>query len=72
MIGPYFFENAAAGVRYRDVITNVLWNQLNCMDLEDIFKNFVNRVNVCKQGRGGHSSDVAFHTEPPGLYIIIK
>ena len=43
MIGPYFFENAAGnavtvnGVRYRDMITNFLWEELNGIDLEDIF-----------------------------------
>jgi len=43
VIGPYFFENAAGnavtvnGVRYRDMITNFLWEELNGIDLEDIF-----------------------------------
>ena len=43
VIGPYFFENDAGnavtvnGVRYRDMITNFLWKELNGMDLEDIF-----------------------------------
>jgi hypothetical protein len=41
VIGPYFFENKAGkavtvnGVRYRDMITEFLWPQLDGMDMED-------------------------------------
>ncbi len=43
VIGPHFFENEAGetvtvnGVRYRDMITNFLWPQLDGMDLEDMW-----------------------------------
>ncbi|CAK9810854.1 Transposable element Tc3 transposase [Anthophora plagiata] len=156
VIGPYFFDNdvgnavTVTGIRYRDMITNFLWKELNGMDLEDIFfqqdgatchtaaetmqlfqtkfygrvisrhgdvnwpprsctltpldfflwgflkgkvyannpqtipelkevigrtiteispqmchnviENFNKRINVCQQGRGGHLSDIVFHT----------
>jgi hypothetical protein len=44
VIGPYFFENNAAGnavtvneVRYRNMITEFLWPQLDGMDMEDMW-----------------------------------
>ena len=43
IIGPYFFENEAGnsvtvtGERYRAMITNFLWPELNGMDVEDIW-----------------------------------
>ena len=42
MIGPYFFEDGAGnavtvnGERYRNMITEFLWPQLDGMDLEDV------------------------------------
>ena len=43
IIGPYFFENEAGnsvtvtGERYRAMITNFLWPELNGMDVEDVW-----------------------------------
>ena len=43
MIGPYFFEDGAGnavtvnGERYRNMITEFLWPQLDGMDLEDMW-----------------------------------
>ena len=43
MIGPYFFENDAGnavtvtGARYRDMITDFLWNELDGTDVNDMF-----------------------------------
>jgi hypothetical protein len=43
VIGPYFFEKEAGnavtvnGVRYRDMITEFLWPQLDGMDMEDMW-----------------------------------
>jgi hypothetical protein len=43
VIGPYFFENEAGnavtvnGVRYRNMITEFLWPQLEGIDMEDMW-----------------------------------
>ena len=43
IIGPYFFKNKAGnsvtvtGERYRAIITNFLWPELNGMDVEDVW-----------------------------------
>jgi hypothetical protein len=45
VIGPYFFEDGAGnavtvnGERYRNMITELLWPQLDGMDLEDMWLN---------------------------------
>ena len=42
IIGPYFFQNEAGqtvtvnGVRYREMITNFLWPELEDMDVDDM------------------------------------
>ena len=43
LIGPYFFENengiaiTVNGIRYREMITNFLWHEIDDMDVEDIW-----------------------------------
>ncbi|XP_075150474.1 uncharacterized protein LOC142224574 [Haematobia irritans] len=43
IIGPYFFQNEAGqtvtvnGVRYREMITNFLWPELDDMDVDDMW-----------------------------------
>ena len=43
VLGPYFFENDAGeaitvnGVRYREMVTNFLWPELEHMDVEDMW-----------------------------------
>ena len=45
LIGPYFFENengiaiTVNGIRYREMITNFLWHEIDDMDVEDIWFN---------------------------------
>lgn len=70
VIGPYFFENAAGnaltvnGVRYREMLTEFLWPELDVIDVEDMF--FQQDGATCHTAR---ETMVLLQTKFPGRVI---
>jgi hypothetical protein len=70
VIGPYFFEDGAGnavtvnGERYRNMITEFLWPQLDGMDLEDTwFVASIGRYGSGRRGSNRMAQPVTLHAK---------
>ena len=40
--------------------------------IDNVFKNWTDRVGYCKGSQGSHLNEIIFHYKPEGLYFQIK